>query len=83
MPSGKWGNMDSRTRKIAGWVVAAVGAAMAIVGGLADQIGLGGEGEDEFGARQVMLLVAGLIVLGIGLVVALVLKDGKSAEPAS
>jgi hypothetical protein len=44
--------VDVRTRRLIGWVVAAVGAAIAIVGGLADQIGLGGEGVDEFGSKQ-------------------------------
>lgn len=73
--------MDSRTRKIGGLVIAAVGAVVAVVGGLADQLGLGGEGPDEFGTTQLLALIAGLVLVAIGLVVALVLKGQKTTEP--
>ena len=61
--------MDVRTRRLIGWVVAVVGAAIAIVGALADQIGLGSEGVDEFGSKQVAVVVVGvvLVVAGAGL----------------
>ena len=61
--------MDVRTRRLIGWVVAAVGAAIAIVGGLADQIGLGGEGVDELGSKQLAAVVVGMVlaVAGVGL----------------
>jgi hypothetical protein len=61
--------VDVRTRRLIGWVVAAVGAAIAIVGGLADQIGLGGEGVDEFGSKQLAAVVVGVVlaVAGVGL----------------
>lgn len=63
--------MDAHTRKLVGWAVAAVGAVIAVVGGLADQIGLGGEGPDEFGGRQVVALIVGLVVLVAGLALAM------------
>jgi hypothetical protein len=57
--------------KVAGWAIAAVGLVVALVGGLADQIGLGGDGPDEFGGKQVAALVVGLVVLVAGLALAL------------
>jgi hypothetical protein len=63
--------MGGSGRRIAGWVIAAVGAVIAIVGGLADQIGLGGEGPDEFGGKQVTALIIGLVIVVIGAVTAL------------
>jgi hypothetical protein len=63
--------VDAHTRKLVGWAVAAIGAVIAVVGGLADQIGLGGEGPDEFGGRQVVALIVGLVVLVAGLALAM------------
>jgi hypothetical protein len=73
--------VDARTRRIAGWVVAAVGVAVAVVGGLADQVGLGGEGPDEFGPKQVVALVVGIVLVALGL--ALVLwRPPEPVEPS-
>ena len=63
--------MDAHARKLAGWGIAAIGVIVAAVGALADQIGLGGEGADEFGGRQIAAVIVGLIIAAIGLVVAL------------
>lgn len=63
--------MDERSRRLVGWAVVAVGAVVAVVGGLADQLGLGGEGPDKFGPQQWAALVAGLVIMAVGLVVAL------------
>ena len=63
--------MDAHARKLAGWAIAAIGVVVAAVGALADQIGLGGEGADEFGGRQVAAVIVGLIIAAIGLVAAL------------
>jgi len=71
--------VDARTRRVVGWVIAIVGAVVAIVGGLADQIGLGGEGPDEFGGKQVAALVVGIVLVGVGLAVAL--WRPRRAEP--
>jgi hypothetical protein len=76
-------DVDPRTRKLAGWVIAAVGAVILVVGALADTLGLGGEGPDEFGAKQIAVLVAGLVVLAAGLAVALLpLGQPRRDEPA-
>lgn len=63
--------MDVRTRRLIGWVVAVVGAAIAIVGGLADQLGLGSEGVDEFGSRQLAAVVVGVVLVVAGVALAL------------
>ena len=63
--------MDTRTRRLAGWLIVAVGAVVALIGVLADKLGLGGEGADKFGGKQVAALVAGLVIAVVGLVIAL------------
>jgi hypothetical protein len=63
--------VDTRTRRLAGWLIVAVGAAVALIGVLADKIGLGGEGGDKFGGKQVAALVVGLVIAVVGLVIAL------------
>lgn len=62
--------MDPRTRKLTGWVVAAVGVIVAVVGLLADTLGLGGEGGDDFGPKQIIALVVGLVLVIAGLALA-------------
>jgi uncharacterized membrane protein YidH (DUF202 family) len=62
--------MDTRTRRVAGWVIAAAGVVIALIGVLADQIGLGEEDTTAFGTRQVIVLVVGLAIVAIGLAVA-------------
>lgn len=69
--NGKGELVDARMRRMIGWVVAAVGLAVALAGGLADQIGLGGGGPDEFGGKQVAALVGGLVVAALGLALAM------------
>lgn len=63
--------MVARNRRLVGWVVVIVGAAVAIVGGLADQLGLGGDGPDEFGPNQVAAVVVGIVLVAAGLALAL------------
>jgi hypothetical protein len=62
-----------------GWALALVGVVIVVVGGLADQMGLGGEGEDEFGSRQVIAMVVGVVVVAVGLVLALVVGRGADS----
>jgi hypothetical protein len=69
----------ARNRRLVGWVVVIVGAAVAIVGGLADQLGLGGDGPDEFGPNQVAAVVVGIVLVAAGL--ALALWPARRAEP--
>lgn len=63
--------MVARNRRLVGWVVVVVGAAIAVVGGLADQLGLGGEGPDKFGPSQVAAVVVGIVIIAAGLALAL------------
>ena len=71
--------MVARNRRLVGWVVVIVGVAVAIVGGLADQLGLGGDGPDEFGPNQVAAVVVGIVLVAAGL--ALALWPARRAEP--
>jgi hypothetical protein len=71
--------VDPRTRKLTGWVVAAVGAIVAVVGVLADTLGLGGEGSDDFGPKQIIALVIGLVLIGAGLALALLPMGEKES----
>jgi hypothetical protein len=64
--------VDPRTRKLAGWAVAAAGVVIALVGVFADSLGIGAnEGGSELGGRQIAALVVGLVILAVGLAVAL------------
>ena len=63
--------MVARNRRLVGWAVAVAGAVLAIVGGLADQLGLGGDGPDEFGPSQVAAVIAGIVIVLAGLALAL------------
>jgi uncharacterized membrane protein YidH (DUF202 family) len=63
--------VDARARKLVGWVIVAAGIVVAAVAAFADQIGLGGEGPDEFGGKQIAALIVGLAIAVIGLGVAL------------
>jgi hypothetical protein len=78
--------VDARTRKLAGLAIAAVGVVVAVVGGLADQIGIGANDQGEMGGKQIAALVVGVLLVIGGIVLATVLaKDdagGGRAEPA-
>ncbi|HEX6237456.1 MAG TPA: hypothetical protein VFZ68_09685 [Acidimicrobiales bacterium] len=69
--------MDERARRTIGWVVVAVGAVVALLGGLADQLGLGGDGPDKFGPRQVVAVAIGVVLVAVGLAVALWRSTGE------
>ena len=73
--------MNERTRRMVGWIIVAVGVVIAVVGALADQIGLGGEGPDEFGGKQIAALVVGILIAVIGIVVALWPAGKRDAGP--
>ena len=57
--------MDDRTRKLAGWVIAAAGAIIAILGALAGPLGLG---DDDFGPLQIAAVIIGVVVAAAGIV---------------
>jgi hypothetical protein len=75
--------VDTRARKLAGWLVVAVGVVIALVGALADQIGLGNGGPDKFGGKQVAALVVGLVIAVVGLVIALMPQRSPEAVSGS
>jgi hypothetical protein len=57
--------VDARTRKLVGWVIAAVGAIIAFLGIFAGPLGLG---DDDFGPLQIAAVIIGVIVAAAGLV---------------
>jgi hypothetical protein len=72
--------VDARTRKMAGLALIAVGIVLAVVGGLADQVGIGANDSGDMGGKQIAALVVGLVLVVAGIVVATVLaKDGAGA----
>jgi hypothetical protein len=75
--------VDARARKLVGWVIVAAGIVVAAVAVFADQIGLGGEGPDEFGGKQIAALIVGLAIAVIGLGVALWSGRPGSNEPSA
>jgi hypothetical protein len=64
-------------------VIVAAGIVVAAVGVFADQIGLGGEGPDEFGGKQVAALIVGLAIAVVGLGVVLWSGRPGSKEPSA
>ncbi len=73
--------MDARTRKLAGWAIVAAGIVVTVVGAFADQIGLGGDGTDDFGGKQIAALIVGLVIAAAGL--GLALWSGSRREPSA
>lgn len=63
--------MNARLRRNIGWLVTVAGAVIVLIGALADQIGLGGDGPNEFGSKQVAAVVVGIVILAAGVVIAL------------
>jgi hypothetical protein len=55
--------VDARTRKLAGWVIAAVGAIVAFLGVFAGPLGIG---DDAFGGLQIAATIIGLVVAAAG-----------------
>jgi hypothetical protein len=72
--------VDERTRKLAGWVIVALGAVVAAVGALADTLGLGGEGPDEFGGRQIIAIVVGVLIAAVGLALTFLPMGAKQQQ---
>lgn len=75
--------MDTRTRKLVGWVIVAVGVAIAVVGAFADTFGLGGDGPDEIGGKQVAAIAVGVVIALVGLAAALLPPGGKTPRAAA
>jgi uncharacterized membrane protein len=78
--------MNARLRRNIGWLVTLAGVVIVLIGALADQIGLGGDGPNEFGSKQVAAVVVGIVILAAGVVVALwpaPTRARSEREPAS
>ena len=76
--------MEALKKNTVGYAVAAFGALVALVGGLADTLGIGAEGADGLGGKQLALLLVGLVILAAGLaVVFLSAQEGELGETAS
>jgi hypothetical protein len=72
--------VDARTRKLAGLAIAAVGIVLAIVGGLADQVGIGANDDGEMGGKQIAALIVGLLLVAGGIVLATVLAKDAGGD---
>jgi len=75
--------MSASTRRMIGWIVVGVGIVIAVVGAFADQLGLGGDGPDEFGGKQVAALIVGIVIAIVGIVVAFWPGGAKASDPAA
>jgi hypothetical protein len=68
---------------MAGLAIIAVGIVLGVVGGLADQVGIGANDSGDMGGKQIAALVVGLVLVVAGIVVATVLaKDGGAGAAA-
>ena len=75
--------MSASTRRVAGWIIVGIGVVIAVVGALADQLGLGGDGPDKFGGKQVAALIVGIVIAIVGVVVAFWPGGAKPSDPAT
>lgn len=71
--------MEALKNKNVGYAVAVVGVLVALAGAFADTLGIGKEGADGMGSKQLALLLVGLVILAVGLVI--VFLAGRSATP--
>ncbi len=58
------------SRRSIGSAVIAIGVVVVAVAALADQIGIGGEGADKFGWKQIVGVVVGVAVIASGFIAA-------------
>lgn len=73
--------MEALKNNTVGYAIAALGAVVALAGGLADTLGIGKEGADGLGGKQLAALLVGLVILAAGLaVVFLAGQDEDSGE---
>jgi hypothetical protein len=75
--------VDARTRKMVGMALVAVGVVVALVGVFADSLGLGGEGPDDFGGKQVAALVVGLVIAAVGIAAMMLPVGSKGSVEAT
>jgi hypothetical protein len=71
------------SRRVMGWVIVAVGAAVVVLSAAADPIGLSHGGSARlFGYRQILGIIAGALALAIGLSLALGIGRRRAAPPS-
>ena len=70
--------MEALKNNTVGYAIAALGAVVALAGGLADTLGIGAEGADGLGGKQLAALLVGLVILAAGL--AVVFLSGQEGE---
>jgi hypothetical protein len=69
---------------MAGLVIVAVGIVLGVVGGLADQIGIGANDSGDMGGKQIAALVVGVVLVVVGIVLATVLaKDAPASSDSA
>jgi len=73
--------LEALKNNTVGYAIAALGAMVALAGGLADTLGIGADGADGLGGKQLAALLVGLVILAAGLaVVFLSGQEGESGE---
>ena len=70
--------MEALKNNTVGYAIAALGAIVALAGGLADTLGIGAEGADGLGGKQLAALLVGLVILAAGL--AVVFLSGQESD---
>ena len=75
--------MEASKKSTVGYAIAVVGALVALAGAFADTLGIGAEGADGMGGKQLALLLAGVVILGAGLAVVYLASQGSSSPMAA
>jgi len=70
--------LEALKNNTVGYAIAALGAVVALAGGLADTLGIGADGADGLGGKQLAALLVGLVILAAGL--AVVFLSGQDAD---
>jgi len=70
--------LEALKNNTVGYAIAALGAVVALAGGLADTLGIGADGADGLGGKQLAALLIGLVILAAGL--AVVFLSGQEEE---
>jgi hypothetical protein len=76
--------LEALKNNTVGYAIAALGAVVALAGGLADTLGIGADGADGLGGKQLAALLVGLVILAAGLaVVFLSGQEGESGDASA
>ena len=72
------GPLEALKNKNVGYAVAVVGVLVALAGAFADTLGIGKEGADGMGGKQLALLLVGLVILAVGGVIVFLASQGTT-----